>query len=46
VLVAEQFQQVREDASDRILVIDSGRLSDHDAGVSGGLTHRQETSGR
>jgi branched-chain amino acid transport system ATP-binding protein len=46
VLVAEQFQQVREDASDRILVIDSGRLSDHDASASGGLTHRQETSGR
>ena len=26
VLVAEQFQQVREDASDRILVIDKGEV--------------------
>ncbi len=29
ILIAEQFQQVREDASDRILVIDAGRVTTH-----------------
>ncbi|MGQ0843132.1 MAG: branched-chain amino acid ABC transporter ATP-binding protein [Sporichthyaceae bacterium] len=29
ILIAEQFQQVREEASDRILVIDAGRVTVH-----------------
>ena len=33
-LVAEQFQQVNEEASDRILVIDKGEVVD-DAALSG-----------
>ncbi|MGQ0844127.1 MAG: ABC transporter ATP-binding protein [Sporichthyaceae bacterium] len=32
ILIAEQFQQVREDASDRILVIDAGRVTVHRTG--------------
>jgi ABC-type branched-subunit amino acid transport system ATPase component len=30
VLIAEQFQQVREDVSDRILVIDAGQVAVHE----------------
>jgi len=37
VVVAEQFQQVREDVSDRILVIDSGRVTDHQLQPGGQL---------
>jgi len=29
VLIAEQFQQVREDVSDRVLVIDAGRVTEY-----------------
>jgi ABC-type branched-subunit amino acid transport system ATPase component len=46
ILVAEQFQQVREDASDRILVIDAGRLTDHQSEADGPFTSAAQVPGR
>jgi ABC-type branched-subunit amino acid transport system ATPase component len=46
VVVAEQFQQVREDVTDRILVIDGGTVSEHhSAGPEFPLTVRQAGAG-
>jgi ABC-type branched-subunit amino acid transport system ATPase component len=41
VVVAEQFQQVREDVSDRVLVIDGGTVTRHRSGPDVSLTGRQ-----
>jgi ABC-type branched-subunit amino acid transport system ATPase component len=42
VLVAEQFQQVREDATDRIVAIDSGTLTEHRPDRAAQVMIRQE----
>ncbi len=47
VLVAEQFQQVHEDASDRILVIDKGTIvPDRHRGAAGPKMEKPPSSGR